>query len=45
MGIRALNRRGLSRLKTEWKFICITYNLDRLLQTLRKNGDNLPATT
>jgi transposase len=44
MGIRALTRRGLRRLRAEWKFIAATYNLGRLQQNLRKTGKTLPAT-
>jgi transposase len=45
MGIRALTRRGLARLKAQWKFICAVYNLGRLQQTLTKTGNELPTTT
>jgi transposase len=43
MGIRALSRRGLRRLKAEWTLIAATYNLGRLQQNLRKTGNTLPA--
>lgn len=44
MGIRSFTRRGLDRVRTEWKFICATYNLNRLQQTLRRAGQQLPET-
>jgi len=43
MGIRTLSRRGLGRASAEWKFICATYNLGRLLRTLTRIGKPLPA--
>jgi transposase len=43
MGIRALTRRGLHRLRAEWKFIAATYNLGRLQQVLHKTGKPLPT--
>jgi transposase len=44
MGIRAFARRGLHRVKAEWKLICTVYDLDRLLRTLRTAGKQLPGT-
>lgn len=43
MGIRTLTRRGLRRASAEWKFICITYNLTRLLRILDRTGKPLPT--
>jgi transposase len=44
MGIRTLTRRGLHRATAEWKFICATYNLNRLIHTLQQTGQPLPTT-
>jgi transposase len=38
MGIRTLTRRGLPRATAEWKLICATFNLSRLLSLLARNG-------
>ena len=38
MGIRTLTRRGLPRATTEWKLICATFNLTRLLRLLAATG-------
>ncbi|GAB2966254.1 hypothetical protein GCM10027280_63260 [Micromonospora polyrhachis] len=42
-GIRTLTRRGLDRATAEWKFICATYNINRLVHTLRTTGHLLPG--
>jgi transposase len=41
MGIRTLTRRGLPRATAEWKLICATFNLSRLLRTLARTGKSL----
>ena len=38
MGIRTLTRRGLPRASAEWKLICLTFNLSRLLLTLTRTA-------
>jgi len=41
MGIRTLTRRGRSRAAAEWKLICLTVNLNRLLFTLTRTGTSI----
>jgi transposase len=43
MGIRTLTRRGLPRASAEWKLICLTFNLSRLLLTLTHTATSRKA--
>jgi transposase len=44
MGIRTLTRRGLPRATAEWKLICATFNLSRLLGLLARTDTSPTAT-
>jgi transposase len=44
-GIRTLTRRGKIRAAAEWKLVCATFNLDRLIRILTTTGQPLTSTT